>query len=199
MNYKSALVKNMKVKEVVSQVQSPVPADVSTTYWDDVEEKYRPSTVWTEPDYYPEIVTAFKKLVTNKLFQRKFAMFAENMLCLQNTDTVKGLKLRSPSYDSIYEQKGQFKEKVGFFMMYRQDGITYNIVYEHDGDINDARNGWFVQWFHLDECCGYSCDFFGCEGNYKPPKNYKKDMEVRRKEARTRAEEKVKIFLSKKE
>ena len=198
MNYKSALVKNMKVEEVVVQSHVPTISEVSTTYWDDVEEKYRPSTVWTEPDYYPEIVTVFKKLVTNKLFQRKFAMFAENMLCLQNTDTVKGLKLHSPSYDSIYERKGQFKEKVGFFMMYRQDGITYNIVYEHDGDINDARNGWFVQWFHLDECCGYSCDFFGCEGNYKPPKNYKKDMEVRRKEARTRAEEKVKIFLSKK-
>ncbi len=79
-------------------------------------------------------------------------------------------------------------------MMYRQDGITYNLVYEHDGDINDPRNGWFVQWFHKEECCGFSCDFFGCERNYKAPKNYKKNMEERRKEGL----ERVRIFLSKK-
>lgn len=121
--------------------------------------------VWEKKQY-----TSLQRLKKSPTFQRKFATFAENILCVTETDTEKGCRidLRATHYwyEGHCDLPGKKKKFIGFWFLYRQDDITYTCVYECD-DIADPRTGWFYQWSHDDECCGYSCDYFMC--HYKCP------------------------------
>lgn len=170
---------NPKAEEFVPEhIKNPPP-----TFWD-TEEKEEPEFFEHkgekfENPYYV-LYRKFVEIRANIGFQKKFAIFAENMLCISNSDTLKGLRFATPSWMSsdYTTQKGQKKKYVGFYLEYKQDGITYRIAYECD-DIEDLRTGWFMQWFCEEECCGFSCDYYGCYANYKAPKGYIKDHKQR--------------------
>lgn len=138
------------------------------TFWEDckflevVPTEY--SNEWEKKQYL-----ALQKLKISSTFQQKFATFAENILCVTDTDTEKGCRidLRATQYwhDKHNNIAGKKKCVIGFWFMYRQDGITYNVVYECD-DLDDPCSGLFHQWNHDKDCCGYSCDYYGCHYAY---------------------------------
>ncbi len=138
------------------------------TFWEDCSFPERgpteDSNTWEKEQY-----AALQRLKKSPTFQRKFAMFAENILCVTETDTEKGCRidLRATQYWSKSTYSGKKKATIGFWFLYRQDGFTYTVVYECD-DLKDPRSGWFYQWEHDEDCCGFSCDYFGCP--YKYPK-----------------------------
>ncbi len=111
----------------------------------------------------------FKSLRDNPIFQSKFSTFAENTLCILNHDIKLGLRFAKEDTYSLKEREsprtGYKKAHVQFYLYYKQDDITYKIAYECD-DPNDPSTGWFLQWAHLDDCDGFSCDFWGCYSNY---------------------------------
>lgn len=161
-------------------------ASPSHTFWDKPE--YVEPEFYTYKDHAPLINPSYKyyntllQLRTNPIFKKKFAIFAENMLCITDTDTEKGLRLDIPTWTAFDHTtwQGQKKKYVGFFLKYKQDDLTWSIAYECD-DLEDPKTGWFMQWFHEDECCAYSCDYYGCHHNYKMPKTYIKDPVKRKK------------------
>ncbi len=117
----------------------------------------------------------FIKLRESSIFQKKFQVFAENILCVTNTDVKNGLRMTLPNWASL-PWKGHKKSFVWLYLTYKQDGFTYDIAYECD-NIEDPSTGWFMQWFHNKDCCGYSCDYYGCHNNYIRPKP-KKAMKI---------------------
>jgi hypothetical protein len=174
MSYKTALTANIPkdvfkfnphAKEFVPSAQLK-PAH---TFWDDYpnfKEKVPDDleNKWEHAQY-----NALQQLKKSPTFQRKFATFAENILCVLNTNTEKGCRidLRATQYwhDKYNNTPGKKKAMIGFWFLYRQDGFTYKVVYECD-DLDDPRTGWFYQWDHIDDCCGFSCDYFGCPYSY---------------------------------
>ncbi len=173
-SYRSALMKNV-VESQTSEPAVPAIVVVSTTRYWDTEETPQPEYVEFNGEKYPnDMYEKYSQVATlrkDPIFQKKFKIFAENILCIANADVEKGLRLNH-SYSVNFATdpfKGQKKKFAGLYMYYRQDGITYNISYEFD-NIKDSRTGWFLQWFHDDECCGFSCDYYGCYANYRRPR-----------------------------
>ncbi len=168
MSYKSALTANIpktpfKLNPYAAEYKPP------HTFWEDcpfykeeVPGEY--SNEWQKKQY-----AALQKLNKSPTFQRKFATFAENILCVTDVNTEKGCRidLRETQYwhKEYNDLPGKKKKFIGFWFYYRQDDITYTCVYECD-DLEDPRTGWFYQWEHKDDCCGFSCDFFQCYYNY---------------------------------
>ncbi len=177
-SYRSALLVGVK-PTLNPNAQEFVPEHIKnppSTYWD-TPEKEEPEFHCYKDEKYPnefyQRYKTFQKLRSNSVFQKKFAIFAENILCIRNADAEKGLRFNQPywgSYD-YKDWKGQKKKYVGLHLEYMQDGFYYNIAYECD-DLEDPGTGWFMQWFHEEECGG-SCDYWGCHANYKSPKGYK--------------------------
>lgn len=145
-----------------------IPSKPAHTFWEDcallkeeVTDEY--SNEWQKKHY-----TALHQLKKSPTFQQKFATFAENILCVTETNTEKGcrINLRASKYWSQgSDAHGKKKRLIGFWFYYRQDGFTYRVVYECD-DLADPRTGWFYQWQHDDNCNGYSCDHFRCYYKY---------------------------------
>ncbi len=153
------------------------PTAPKHTYWDIPEVPEQEFFVYKDGnklpnDHYP-YYQRFIKLRENPIFQKKFKAFAENILCITECDVEKGLRMKLPGWGKPLPWKGQKKSFVWLYLTYEQDGFQYNIAYECD-DIDVPSTGWFMQWFHKNECEG-SCDYYGCHGNYKRPK-YKKGM-----------------------
>jgi len=138
------------------------------TFWEDCDFLEGVPTdrdnAWEKKQY-----AALKRLKKSPTFQRKFATFAENILCLINVDCEKGCRIQLDATQYWHDENnnipGKKKAVIGFWFTYRQDGITYNVVYECD-DLDDPRTGWFYQWTHDEDCCGYSCDYYGCHYKY---------------------------------
>ena len=179
-SYKSALIRNIPKTEFKLNPYAVeyIPQKPAHTFWDDEDAiKYLEKEVipgkyhseWEHKQY-----NALQKLKKSPTFQRKFATFAENILCVTDTNTEKGCRidLRATLYwGQGSDERGKKKKLIGFWFLYRQDGFTYKVVYECD-DLEDPRTGWFFQWDHDDDCCGFSCDFFGCCYKY-PCKRHK--------------------------
>ena len=173
-SYKSALIRNIPKTEFKLNPYAVeyIPQKPAHTFWEDcplykeaVPGEY--SNEWEHKHY-----AALYRLKKSPTFQRKFATFAENILCVTETDTEKGCRidLRATQYwGQGSDERGKKKKRIGFWFYYRQDGFTYKVVYECD-DLEDPRTGWFYQWDHDDACCGYSCDFFGCYYAYPAKK-----------------------------
>jgi hypothetical protein len=171
MSYKSALTANIpttpfKLNPDAAEYIPPKPAH---TFWEDaallkeeIPNEY--SNKWEHRQY-----AALQRLKKSPTFQRKFATFAENVLCITGVDTEKGCRidLYETRYwpEEVCDLPGKNKEYIGFWFMYRQDGFTYLVAYECD-DLEDPCTGWFYQWEHKDDCCGWSCDYFQCHYNY---------------------------------
>ena len=173
-SYKTALTATLPHTEPVSNLNPNASEFKPHTYWDDCPSYITEQT----PDEYSnqwqrEQYDALQRLKNSPTFQKKFATFAENALCITDTNTVKGCHANlEPSmcwYDENVgiQNKGKKMKNIGFWFIYRQDGFSYNVVYECD-DINDPRTGWFYQWEHRKDCEGFSCDYFGCHSNYPP-------------------------------
>lgn len=187
-SYRSALMTNVKLT-LNPKAEEFVPEHIRNppaTFWD-TEEQEEPEYYEYKGEKFPNseypVYKAFNTLRDNPVFQKKFTIFAENMLCISNSDVLKGLRFApfwwmSGDYSSI---KGQKKKFIGFYLEYKQDDITYRIAYECD-DIEDPRTGWFMQWFCKNDCCGFSCDYYGCYVNYKAPKGYVNDHKLRAKQ-----------------
>jgi hypothetical protein len=168
-SYKVAL---MGAEPAVVTEKSDVPKpSAGHTFWEDCSFPERvpteDSNMWEKEQY-----AALQHLKKSPTFQRKFAMFAENILCVTETDTEKGCRidLRATQYWSKSTYSGKKKAIIGFWFLYRQDGFTYTVVYECD-NLKDPRSGWFYQWEHDEDCCGFSCDYFGCPYNYPKRRN----------------------------
>lgn len=167
MSYKTALIGTRPAEgQLCSKLNPFAPPYIHHTFWEEEDNKYLKEVI---PDKYfseweHKQYNALQKLKKSPTFQRKFATFAENILCVTDTNTEKGCRidLRATQYwGQGSDERGKKKKLIGFWFLYRQDGITYSVVYECD-DLEDPRTGWFFQWDHDDACCGYSCDFFGC-------------------------------------
>ncbi len=167
MSYKNALTANIPF-QLNPYAKEFVPLKPHT-FWEDCTSKEEVpdaehSNQWEKKQY-----DALQRLKKSPTFQRKFATFAENILCVTETDVEKGCRidLRATQYwhEKHNTLPGKKKGLIGFWFLYRQDGITYQVVYECD-DIEDPRTGWFYQWDHNEACCGFSCDFFGCCYDY---------------------------------
>lgn len=177
-SYKSALIHNIPKTEFKLNPYAVeyIPQKPVHTFWEEEDCKYFKEEIpgeyhseWAHKHY-----NALQKLKKSPTFQRKFATFAENILCVTDTNTEKGCRidLRATQYwGQGSDERGKKKKLIGFWFYYRQDGFTYKVVYECD-DLEDPRTGWFYQWDHDDACCGYSCDYFGCYYSYpsKPRK-----------------------------
>ncbi len=173
-SYKSALIGNMSKPALNPYAEEYIPLRPAHTFWEDcsfkdnVPNEY--SYEWEKKQY-----DALQRLKKSPTFQRKFATFAENILCVREADTEKGCRidLRATQYwDGEHRDlTGNKKKRIGFWFLYRQDEITYCCVYECD-DLEDPRTGWFFQWEHDEECCGFSCDYYGCCYKY-PCKKHK--------------------------
>lgn len=187
MSYRSALMTNIthklnaKAEEFVPEhIKNPQP-----TFWN-TEGQEEPEFFEHKGEKFENPAHAlYKKFVAlraNPIFQKKFAIFAENMLCITNSDVIKGLRFAHPSWmgTNYTDKKGQKRKYVGFYLEYNQDDLMYRVAYECD-DIDDPQTGWFMQWFCKDDCCGCSCDYYGCYSNYKTPKGYIKGPVERRK------------------
>ena len=139
----------------------------SHTFWETAEFPPNEESSLCEIQHYE----ALSKLKMLYVFKRKFAVFAEKCLYLSGTDTEKGCQMNPDAargtFDGYQTHEGKKKSNIGFWFIYRQDGISYNIVYECD-NINDPTTGWFFQWEHDEECCGFSCDWWGCHVKYQP-------------------------------
>ncbi len=182
-SYRSILLRGVK-SQLNPYAAEWKPSHIATpiqniTYWNTPETVQEEFCTYNNeklenPAY--EHYTALLRLRTNPIFRKKFAVFAENMLCITNTDTEKGLRLALPWWNiKNYKQRGGQKKKyVGLYLEYKQDDFIWQIAYECD-DIDDPTTGWFMQWFHREECCGFSCDYYGCHTNYKIPKTYMKN------------------------
>jgi hypothetical protein len=169
-SYKSALIRNIPKTEFKLNPYAVeyIPQKPAHTFWEDcplykeeVPGEY--SNEWEKKQY-----AALQRLKKSPTFQRKFATFAESILCVTETDTEKGCRidLRATQYwGQGSDERGKKKKLIGFWFYYRQDGFTYKVVYECD-DLADPRTGWFYQWDHDNACCGYSCDFFDCYYRY---------------------------------
>lgn len=143
------------------------PSTPTRTFWEDCKfpEKVLTeySNEWEKMQY-----AALQRLKKNPIFQQKFGTFAEDSLCIIDTDTEKGCRIEldpTQYWSTDSDKRSKKKKRIGFWFMYRQDGFTYKVVYECD-DLNDPHTGWFCQWEHNDDCCGYSCDYFGCHYAY---------------------------------
>ncbi len=178
LSYRSALLVGVK-PTLNLNAQEFVPEHIKnppTTFWDTPEKGEPEFYTWKDKKYenptYPRYKT-FTELRSNPVFKKKFAIFAENILCITNVDTMQGLRFNPPYWgsDNYKDWKGQKKKYVGLHLEYKQDGIVYRIAYECD-DLEDPGTGWFMQWFHKEDCGG-SCDYYGCYHNYKAPKGYK--------------------------
>ena len=147
------------------------PQTTSHTFWETAEEPPNEESSLCEIQHYE----ALTKLKMSRVFKKRFAAFAENTLCLTGTDTEKGCQINPDAargtFDGYQTHEGKKKSNIGFWFIYRQDGISYNVVYECD-NIDDPA-GWFFQWDHNEECSGLSCDWWGCHINYpsKPSNN----------------------------
>ena len=173
-SYKSALIRNIPKTEFKLNPYAVeyIPQKPAHIFWEDcplykeaVPDEY--SNEWEKKQY-----AALQRLKKSPTFQHKFATFAENILCVTETDTEKGCRidLRATQYwGQGSDERGKKKKRIGFWFYYRQDGFTYKVVYECD-DLEDPRTGWFYQWDHDDACCGFSCDFFGCYYAYPAKK-----------------------------
>lgn len=160
-SYKTAL--------TTSNYTPPPPIPPKHTFWEDDTHYSLNFRGSRDKKHYD----ALEKLKMSPTFQRKFAIFAENILCITDTNTEKGClaDFSVPTYavkkDINNNIPGRKKAIVGLWFLYRQDGFTYGVVYECD-DIDDPRTGWFYTWEHDSSCCGYSCDYFLCQFRYPP-------------------------------
>jgi hypothetical protein len=153
-----------------------IPLKPAHTFWDDCPDLKEEvpdagySNEWEKKQY-----ATLHHLKKSPTFQRKFATFAENILCVTETDTEKGCRidLRNTQYwhKEYCDLPGKKKKFIGFWFLYRQNGFSYACVYECD-DLADPRTGWFYQWEHDEDCCGFSCDYYGCCYKY-PCRNHK--------------------------
>jgi hypothetical protein len=170
-SYKSALVGANAPAKIMSNLEPSASEFKPRTFWEEshyLKEQIPDecSNQWEKAQY-----AALKRLQCDPTFQKKFSTFAENILCISATNTELGCRINlEPSMNwndetSRFGSKGKKMKNIGFWFIYRQDGFSYNVVYECD-DIDDPRTGWFYQWEHDEDCGGFSCDYFCCHYKY---------------------------------
>ena len=164
-SYRSALLANKPI--------------IATTYWEKPEKPEPLTLQHYDHSCFNPAYTSYHlllKLRIHPTFRKLFADFAENILCITNTDTEKGLRLDSTLWNSIFMDgqvyNGQHKKYLPLFLVYKQDGMTWSIAYECD-ILEDPSTGMFNLWVHKDDCCGLSCSFYQCHMNYKTNNNTK--------------------------
>jgi hypothetical protein len=111
---------------------------------------------------------ALHRLTQTRVFNRRLKAFLQREYCLDGINVEKGcqidLDIRGVFNDG-YVLTGKKKNHIGFWFKYKQDGITYGIVYECDV-IDDPKTGWFFQ-NRCDEECGGTCSLFECAIAYQ--------------------------------
>lgn len=94
MAYKSALISNLSSEVLASAAIVSTPTETAQvhTFWEDCwckdEELADYHNKWQKEQWI-----AFQRLRKSPTFQRKFDTFAENVLCIQDTDVEKGARL----------------------------------------------------------------------------------------------------------
>ncbi len=93
-----------------------------------------------------------KELLKNKQFQENFEEFAKKNLKINNNINLDLHATITCSYLQSEKLTAYQKENIGFFFLYKDENNIFDIVYEHNGQLSDPSDGFFSEWFVMDNC-----------------------------------------------